>query len=161
MRPAMLFLKNNLKFKNIIIAEIGVNTGYNASEILENIESIKEFHLVDDYVHNVENSYKIAIDSLDKFKDKIIWHKIDSMTASKKFKDSYFDCIYIDADHEYNAVKNDIFCWWPKIKSGGLLCGHDYATPAIPGVSIAVNEVICSQFNLSYSVKLLDWWVIK
>ena len=161
MRPSIEFLKNNLKLENLIIAEIGVNIGFNANDILENIDSIKEFHLIDDYVHNTEDSYNKAIDVLIKFKDKVIWHKTDSITASKNFNDSYFDFVYIDADHEYEAVKNDILHWWPKVKKGGLLCGHDYATPAIPGVSVAVNEVICKIFNLFYFVKHLDWWVIK
>ena len=34
--------------------------------------------------------------------------------------------IYVDADHSYNAVKNDLIVSLSKVKNGGLLAGHDY-----------------------------------
>ena len=37
-----------------------------------------------------------------------------------------FDLVFIDADHSYEAVKQDIANWKPKIKAGGILAGHDY-----------------------------------
>lgn len=49
------------------------------------------------------------------------------------------DFIFIDANHEYEFVKNDIELYWPKIKPGGFLCGHDYSG-GHPGVTKAVDE---------------------
>ena len=40
--------------------------------------------------------------------------------------DSYFDFIYLDANHTYNAVLQDLKSWYPKIKKGGIFAGHDY-----------------------------------
>lgn len=52
-----------------------------------------------------------------------------SDVAYKNFENKFFDWVYIDADHSYEAVKADILNWTPKIKSGGLLSGHDFLIP--------------------------------
>ncbi|MBT5491708.1 class I SAM-dependent methyltransferase, partial [bacterium] len=36
------------------------------------------------------------------------------------------DFIYIDANHTYESAKEDIQLWYPKIKVGGMISGHDY-----------------------------------
>ena len=38
-----------------------------------------------------------------------------------------FDLAFIDADHSYVGCWGDIQAYWPKIKPGGILAGHDYA----------------------------------
>lgn len=37
-----------------------------------------------------------------------------------------FDAVYLDADHSYSAVVADIEAWLPLVRSGGILCGHDF-----------------------------------
>ena len=49
------------------------------------------------------------------------------------------DVIYIDASHEYEAVKSDIEGWMQVLKNGGTMFGDDYSQ-AWPGVVRAVNE---------------------
>ena len=49
------------------------------------------------------------------------------------------DLCFIDADHSYEACRQDIKHWTPLMRPGGLLIGHDYA-PDFPGVVQAVNE---------------------
>ena len=36
------------------------------------------------------------------------------------------DFVYIDARHDYKGAMEDIKAWWPKLKKGGLLSGHDF-----------------------------------
>ncbi|MCP3943387.1 MAG: class I SAM-dependent methyltransferase [Desulfobacteraceae bacterium] len=50
---------------------------------------------------------------------------MDSLSAAKIFKNNSCDLIFIDGDHSYEAVKRDIDSWFPKLRKGGLLCGHD------------------------------------
>ena len=57
-----------------------------------------------------------------------------------KFKDNFFDLIYIDGSHKYSDVKNDLINYTPKVKEGGILLGHDYS-PIYPQVQKAVDEV--------------------
>ena len=49
-----------------------------------------------------------------------------STDAAKKLKDNHFDYIYLDARHDYCAVKEDIEHYYPKLRPGGIIGGHDY-----------------------------------
>jgi|TARA_R110000824_G_scaffold185997_10_gene367107 hypothetical protein len=55
------------------------------------------------------------------------------------FEDQSIDFVYIDGEHSYEAVSQDIADWWPKIKPGGILAGHDY-NDTNPGSIQAVDE---------------------
>ncbi|MBD3407306.1 MAG: hypothetical protein GF411_14405 [Candidatus Lokiarchaeota archaeon] len=50
------------------------------------------------------------------------------------------DIVFIDANHAYEHVKDDINIWLPKVKKNGLLCGHDYRCWS--GVTQAVSEML-------------------
>ena len=49
-----------------------------------------------------------------------------SWEVSSRFEDNSVDFIFIDADHRYQSVKKDIESWYPKLKVGGIMAGHDY-----------------------------------
>jgi hypothetical protein len=49
-----------------------------------------------------------------------------SVEAAKQFEDGYFDFVYIDADHSYKGVTEDLEAWYPKVRKGGMIAGHDY-----------------------------------
>jgi len=72
-----------------------------------------------------------------------------SPSAAVRFHEGSLDFVFIDADHRYEAVRDDIRAWWPKLRSGGALCGHDYAIhrdgDGIWGVQRAVDEFAKSQ----------------
>ncbi len=55
-----------------------------------------------------------------------------------------FDLIFIDAQHSYSAVREDIIGWWQHIKAGGFLLGHDYKTKQFEGLTRAVGELFDS-----------------
>lgn len=50
---------------------------------------------------------------------------MDSFIASKIFAYNVLDLIFIDGDHRYERVRQDISLWLPKLRYGGILCGHD------------------------------------
>lgn len=50
----------------------------------------------------------------------------DSVTASKDFNDGFIDFLFLDSSHQYQETKDSIYAWFPKIKDGGTLSGHDY-----------------------------------
>lgn len=51
-----------------------------------------------------------------------------------------FDFIYIDANHSYSGVLSDLFMWYPLMRRGGWLAGHDYKALPFYGVTQAVEE---------------------
>ncbi len=67
--------------------------------------------------------------------------RASSHQAVQTFRDHWFDVIFIDAAHDYESVNQDIQLWLPKVKPGGLLCGHDYSRDW-PGVIRAVNVLL-------------------
>ncbi len=57
--------------------------------------------------------------------DTIVPVRKSSQASVKTFPDGKFDLVFLDADHRYEQVKQDIRTWMPKVKIGGLICGHD------------------------------------
>jgi len=75
-----------------------------------------QFRAVSDpYQHFLANTKQLSV----------LPHKGSSRDWAPKFDDGYFDLIFIDADHRYAGVKDDILLWMPKVKPGGILAGHD------------------------------------
>jgi hypothetical protein len=61
------------------------------------------------------------------------------------FDNDFFDFVYVDSDHSYEGVKKDLNSWWDKIKTNGVLAGHDYfehTSSYTFGVVEAVNDFI-------------------
>lgn len=68
------------------------------------------------------------------------------------------DCVFIDADHSYEAVRKDLRAWWPHVRSGGLFAGHDYHM--FEGVKRAVDEW-AAEVGLPVEVDGECWFVRK
>ena len=88
--------------------------------------------------------------------------RMSSLDAAGKFENDFFDFVYIDANHEYDYVVADIKAWFPKVKSGGILAGHDYKEGY--GVVQAVDEFIKEtglKLNLTNEENgFWSWWVV-
>jgi SAM-dependent methyltransferase len=97
-----------------------------------------------------------------------------STAAAKLFADASVDLVFIDAAHDHAHVKADIEAWWPKVRPGGVISGHDYMK--VPGVALAVNEAFVPgeimflpdyEFTLDHAMLPDDrwkrgiWYVVK
>ena len=121
-------------------AEIGVLKGVFSEHILRtwkgstlfSIDAWRNFN-VDEYVdiNNRSNDeqtlyYAKTTLRLRSFGDRSIVWRMTSEQATIIIPDNTLDFCYIDADHSYDGVKNDLDIWLPKIKLNGIICGHDY-----------------------------------
>ncbi|MDR3618425.1 MAG: class I SAM-dependent methyltransferase [Paludisphaera borealis] len=66
----------------------------------------------------------------------------ESVRAARLFPFGGVDFCFIDGDHSYESVTADLSAWWPKIKPGGLIAGHDYrqSAPWLVDVTRAVHD---------------------
>jgi len=73
--------------------------------------------------------------------DRRIIIRATSVEAAKKILDGVLMMVFIDGDHTEIAVAQDLRAWWPKLRSGGLFCGHDYYhNRRGEGVGLAVDR---------------------
>lgn len=49
----------------------------------------------------------------------------DSVESAAKIEDHSLTLCFLDADHRYSHIRADIVAWMPKVKPGGIVCGHD------------------------------------
>lgn len=70
-------------------------------------------------------------------------HRMTSLAAADVCPERKLCLAYIDADHRYEEAAADIAAWWPKVRPGGILAGHDFICPGETcndGVQRAVLE---------------------
>jgi hypothetical protein len=77
--------------------------------------------------------------------------------ASKWIANESLDFVFIDSDHSYEAVKQDIADWTPKVRKGGIVSGHDYYNGKYNkmGVVQAVDEFIAE--HPGYHLQTTEW----
>lgn len=100
-----------------------------------------------------DSDFEIAQKTLAPYDCEII--RRTSMEALKGFADESLDFVYLDGDHSFRHVAEDIVEWTKKVKKGGIVSGHDYfntsptATNLISQVK-AVVDAYASSFNIDF-----------
>jgi hypothetical protein len=152
-RSAML----NLLPKNAVVAELGVDEGLFSKEIIQKCEP-KKLHLIDAWDSKQYTIEKMEITKQNLKKElmdnTIYFHQGFSFVELEKLEDNYFDWVYIDTDHSYETTKKELNICLKKIKTDGLITGHDYVTRCYNnftryGVVEAVNE-FCLENNWEF-----------
>ncbi len=73
----------------------------------------------------------------------VVW-RATSVRGSEWIPPRSLDFVYIDARHDYESVKEDLEAWFDKVRSGGIIAGHDYVDGVLAegvfGVRSAVDE---------------------
>lgn len=61
----------------------------------------------------------------------VIIHEMDSDSAAQSFPSNSLDAVFIDGEHTYKAVYQDLVAWHRALKPGGIIAGHDYDYPEV------------------------------
>lgn len=119
-------------------AEIGVSRGYYSKILLRSIPNLKLYGIdpwlkYEGYIElnnaqgqqTTDENLDVAMKRLSPYKNMIFVRKF-SMDAVKEFADNSLDFVFIDGNHSFEFVVNDIAEWSKKVKVGGIIAGHDF-----------------------------------
>lgn len=84
----------------------------------------------------------------------------NSLDAARKIPDASLDLVFLDADHGYDCVLQDLGAWYGKLRPGRLLAGDDFDGSKWPGVVQAVEE-FASARGLAVTVEHKLWSLAK
>jgi hypothetical protein len=133
--------------KNITIDSVDTWEGSPGEPVLMEDKSIVDGTLYDEFITNIESVKHIVTPV-----------RISSVEAAKQYADKSLFFVFIDGSHLYEAVKEDILAWLPKVKSGGFIGGHDIdQTEEFNGVRKAVDELIGSKNIIIYNQGWASW----
>lgn len=149
--PIVYLISNDIEGE---IAEIGVWYGRNTLAFCCANPHIK-INCIDTFLGSSEHQDELKgknfkedfLNNLRKYQPQNHINVIEapSVSAATLFPDNSLDLVWIDAGHDYESVKSDILAWYPKLKVGKMMLGHDYADPKDPNGGFeelvkAVNE---------------------
>lgn len=166
-------VKERFGNKELTGIEIGVWDGEHAKSMLK-LLNIKKLYLIDPYKPYLDfnatgtDENKILMDPtncllrakkhLAKFNQKIVFIRKEASKAAGDIPDKV-DFIYIDGNHNYEFVKDDINRYYDKVKSGGIIGGDNFEMKYFD-VMKAVMEFVQKK-NLKLNGMWADWWIIK
>lgn len=135
---------------DFVMAEIGSFSGgstelfalnvkkvYSIDPYVDNDSPLQEGNTLEIALANLSNAEKVFIEKMAKYENVIKIRKL-SMDAVNDFENESLDAVYIDGNHRYDSVCNDIIKWLPKIKNGGIISGHDY----YENIKLAVDNTL-------------------
>jgi hypothetical protein len=170
--------------KDIVGVEVGVCRGENIKQLIEACPNIRMLYGIDpwktydrapagkqrrDWVPQSEceawreRAHELLKANIEDGTVKLI--RMRSVEAVDKFPDLSLDFVFIDGNHAYAEVVKDLAAWWPKVRPGGVLSGHDFR-PKDVEVRQAVYEfgaAMCKEVHEVDEVKcvLEPAWYIR
>lgn len=162
------YMLNRLGFK--VGAEIGVYQGNYSKDLLrrisglklygidcwENYEGYKDFNMYQQ--QHIHEAYEIAKENVKGYDCELI--KMYSTDAAKLFKDESLDFVFIDGNHDYEHVVEDIAAWSKKVRRGGVIYGHDYVDMSNRKGRWRKFNVINAVDGWMKSYKIKPWFVL-
>lgn len=158
-RNQLAELFNVLGFK--VGAEIGVYKG-EYSEILCKTNPGVELYCIDSWVNydgfhlrDMDTAKQEAEERLKPYNVHIL--HMTSSAAAKQIPDGSLDFVYIDGNHEFVYVCQDLHYWNKKVRPGGIVAGHDYFKLVKPSSNMHVISAV-NGFTDAYKIR--PWFIL-
>lgn len=141
-RQSLARMLGDMRYKEGV--EIGTHRGLSAEMWLKHAPDL-HMTCIDPYVaYNARHSqkqqdanYNEAVQRLKPYRADVI--RAASLDVVDSFEDRSINFLYIDGDHEFDPVMQDLIRWAPKVKGGGMIVLHDYCVFWRAGVMKAVD----------------------
>lgn len=138
--------------------EVGVFRGGFSKHILKHWDGTL-LYSVDPWIHqfdaklDVSNAdqleqnehFNVCREALREFKMRSCIVRKTSVDAANVIVDT-LDFVYLDARHDYRSVWSDLQVWWPKVRLGGVLAGHDYKNSFVRKNLVEVKRAVDNFF---------------
>ena len=159
------------------VAEVGVLFGSFARMVLTEWKG-ERYYAVDPWERQSGEVYKERTEHMDyelayrqvremaKQDTRICMLRGMSVTMARFIPDNSLDLCFIDGNHAYGPVLEDMDAWWPKVRPGGIFSGHDYGDDTNPPHWCEVKSAV-DRWMYEHDVDFaLDkhgssWWSIK
>ena len=170
-RFSTLIAREKFGKKPIDVIEIGVEAGENSRNILREL-NVNKIYLVDPWEEYDDYSESECERTQDKIEETLVRCKKnlrkykDKTVYARGYSSDVYAClprvdfIYIDGNHEYDYVLEDLENYYPLLKEGGIIAGHDICWQRGNAVIDAVRD-FCEKNNLIFHVCWEDWWIDK
>jgi lipopolysaccharide biosynthesis glycosyltransferase len=151
--------------------EVGVYLG-EFSEVLLRDSPLSVVHSVDPWkafdraeyrdklnasVDEQEDRYQRTRERLQQFGERSVILRSFSAEASEQFRDNSLDFVFIDANHDFEHCSEDLRLWWPEIREGGVMAGHDFFDAVRGGGVYGVKTAVHTFFG-TQGVRVRSTW---
>jgi len=149
-------------------AEIGVWEGKTSAELLRCYPELVLI-LVNPWKPYADQNYELttmermvlakerALSRIEKYLDRIILIEKSSLEACNEVEDGLLDFVFIDGWHL--DIEADLKAWFPKVRTGGIFCGHDYGL--MPAIKPAVDSFAEEHDRIVETLRGYIWWFRK
>ncbi len=107
----------------------------------------------------IDATYERARGRLGRFGERSEIVRRPSVEAAAEIAPGSLDFVYIDAAHDLASVRADLAAWYPRVRPGGILAGHDYLDGPLGGMTCGVRSAVdefSARAGLEVGVTLRD-----
>lgn len=160
-RISLLEYCNRLYYGGIAV-EVGAASGCFTRQILASWPTLKTLHCVDLWAHQKEGYHDdcnlpddVQQERYERFQldfgedPRVVIVRQWSHIAATLFAPESLSFVYLDANHSTAGAASDLRAWWPAVKRGGIMAGHDYCAGNGEGYGVkAAVDAFAKENNL-------------
>ncbi len=112
------------EFSKSVLAKWSICEKYVLVDLWKPLENYADSANVDQNRH--DRRFAKLMERMENYKNKIEICRNYTTICAQNYPSDYFDFVYVDARHDYKGISVDLHDWWPKLRMGGIMAGHDF-----------------------------------